>query len=438
MSIAAIAERWHVWPRSLFGRLTLILFFGLIAAHVLTFGLIAYERTQAARAMMVRNLGKEVASSVAILERVPPEERPLWLARQARSNCRYALSPAADTPPLDFPFAQAVASSISAALDGRYRVDVRQADGALMGVHLQLADGTPLTVEILPTNMSLSLWVPLILCIQLIILAVFTWLAVRLATRPLMRLAQAADTFGPDLAADPLPEGGPIEVGRAAVAFNAMQRRIAEHLAERMQILAAVSHDLQTPITRMRLRADLMDNALQRDKMLGDLNAMQMLVEEGIAYARNAHGISEAVCRTDLDALLDSIVFDYLDAGQSVRLSGKVGRPIATRPHALRRILTNLVNNALKFGDAVEIEVNTESGIGIAVLDRGPGIPQAELTAVLQPFYRVEGSRNRATGGTGLGLAIAHQLATAIGASLSLSNREGGGLRAMLALNNAG
>ena len=437
MSIAAIAERLHLWPRSLFGRLTLILFFGLIAAHILTFGLIAYERTQAARAMMVRNLGKEVASAVAILERVPPAERSRWLPRLERSNYRYVLGSAADAPALKTTFAQAVRASISDALGSAYGVAVNGTEGLQMGVHLHLADGTPLAIEMLPSSMLLSFWVPLILFIQLAILAVFTWLAVRLATRPLMRLAEAADTFGADLATAPVPENGPLEVGRAAAAFNAMQRRIAEHLAERMQILAAVSHDLQTPITRMRLRADLMDNPVQRDKMLGDLNAMQMLVEEGIAYARNAQGIGEAMCRTDLDALLDSLVYDYLDAGQEVGLRGKVGRPIETRPHTLRRILTNLVDNALKFGGEVEIQVQAETGIAIAVLDRGPGIPTAELSAVLQPFYRLEASRNRETGGTGLGLAIAHQLATAMGASLRLSNRDGGGLQARLLLANS-
>lgn len=439
MSIGGLAERLHLWPRSLFGRLTLILFFGLIAAHILTFGLIAYERTQAARAMMVRNLGKEVASAVAILERVPPAERPLWLPRLERSNYRYVLGTdtVAGTPVPETTFAQAVLASISDALGSSYSVAVSSAEGSQMGVHLHLADGTALTIEMLPSSMMLSFWVPLILFIQLAILAVFTWLAVRLATRPLMRLALAADSFGADLAAAPLPEDGPLEVGRAAIAFNAMQRRIAEHLAERMQILAAVSHDLQTPITRMRLRADLMDNALQRDKMLGDLTAMQMLVEEGIAYARNAQGVNEAVCRTDLDALLDSLVYDYLDAGQSVGLRGKLGTPLETRPHTLRRILTNLVDNALKFGGDVEIHVQVQAGVAITVLDRGPGIPQSELTAVLQPFYRLEGSRNRETGGTGLGLAIAHQLASAMGASLSLSNREGGGLQARLLLLKA-
>lgn len=136
------------------------------------------------------------------------------------------------------------------------------------------------------------------------------------------------------------------------------------------------------------------------------------------------------------DALLDSLVYDYLDAGQTLRLVGRIGHPLLTRPYALRRIITNLVDNALKFGCDVEILVKAElpGRVFIAVMDRGPGIPQAELEAVLQPFYRIENSRNRESGGTGLGLAIAQQLATALGGVLTLSNRDGGGLQAHLSL----
>ena len=272
--------------------------------------------------------------------------------------------------------------------------------------------------------------------IQLAMLAVLTWIAVRLATRPLMKLAKAADALGPDVKGNELPEEGPQEVARAAAAFNSMQRRIADYLAERIHILAAVSHDLQTPITRMRLRVDLMDDSVQRDKLRSDLNAMQILVEQGIAYARSAHDVAEKPCQTDLDALLGSLVCDYLDAGQTVCLIGRIGRPLVTRPHTLRRIIINLADNALKFGKEAEIMVKAEGHdhVYIAVRDRGPGIPGSELTAVLQPFYRIEGSRNRESGGTGLGLAIAQQLTVALGGTLALSNRKGGGLEVLLSL----
>jgi signal transduction histidine kinase len=213
-----------------------------------------------------------------------------------------------------------------------------------------------------------------------------------------------------------------------------MQRRIAEHVAERFRMLAAISHDLQTPITRLRLRADLLESATLRDKLHADLDAMQRLVQEGIAYARSAQGVTERLCRVDLYALLDSLACDYRDAGQHLSLSGRTEHSIVTRPHALRRIITNLVDNALKFGKEVEIRLDATpaDGVLITVRDRGPGIPASELSVVLQPFYRLEGSRNRDTGGAGLGLAIAHQLAGALGGRLTLANRAEGGLDACL------
>jgi signal transduction histidine kinase len=217
-----------------------------------------------------------------------------------------------------------------------------------------------------------------------------------------------------------------------------MQRRIAGYMAERVEILASISHDLQTPITRMRLRTDLMDNEHDREKFRQDLDAMNLLVREGVTYARTLHGATEPPLRIDADALLESMVADYEDVGQQVRLEGKAGAPIVSRPNALRRILMNLIDNALKFGTDVRLQVHAEGGrLVVAVLDNGPGIPPDELEAVLKPFYRVESSRNRSTGGTGLGLAIAHQLAMAMGAELTLDNRPEGGLEARLTLGTA-
>jgi signal transduction histidine kinase len=163
---------------------------------------------------------------------------------------------------------------------------------------------------------------------------------------------------------------------------------------------------------------------------------MQHLVQEGVAYARSMDTSTEAPKRVDLDSFLDSLVFDYQDMNKQVQLCGKTGSVIDTRPHALRRVLVNLTDNALKFAGAAELKVlaNDNKGLSIQILDRGPGIAEAELPEVLKPFYRVESSRNRDTGGTGLGLAISQQLAMALGGTLTLSNREGGGLCAELTL----
>jgi signal transduction histidine kinase len=303
-------------------------------------------------------------------------------------------------------------------------------------LQLRLHDGSPLTITLAPPPLAVSMWVILILGAQLGLLGCFGWIAVRLTTRPLADLAEAADALGPDLAGATLREDGPLEVARAAAAFNAMQRRIRDHLAERLQILAAVSHDLRTPIARMGLRAALLDDPALREKLQSDLHAMQVLVEQGIAYARSAHATAEPSRRIDLHALLDSLVCDYVDAGRAVRLTGGLDRPLTTRPDTLRRVVGNLVDNALAFATDVEIAVEpaTNGHVAVVVRDRGPGIPPEELARVLQPFRRLEASRSRATGGTGLGLAIADQLTQALGGRLTLANRAGGGLEARVAL----
>jgi len=287
-------------------------------------------------------------------------------------------------------------------------------------------------VQLREPRLELSEWALPVLLLQLALLGLLCWLAVRLATAPLRQLAAAASALDPARPGAPLPEDGPREVASAAVAFNRMQQRIHTHLEERMQMLAAISHDLQTPITRLRLRADLLDDAALRDKLHADLAEMQGLVEEGIAYARSAHALHEPEHMVDVKALVESVAHDYGDAGQSVQLLAAEDATCRSRPQALRRVICNLVDNALKFAGAVELRLEREADarMVLRVLDRGPGIPEAELQSVLQPFYRVESSRARATGGTGLGLAIAQQLATASNATLRLAAREGGGLEA--------
>jgi hypothetical protein len=304
-------------PRSLFGRIALILFAGLAAAHVLSFALVMYERAQAGTAMMAAYVVRDVAGSIAILERAPKNERADWLKLLDRPNYRYALEggAAGSVAPAQ---ADVVLTMLGERLGPQYPVTASRPPGATeplqLALHTKLQDGTPLTVELLPPRMSVSPWVAIALTLQLALLGLFTWIAVRIATEPLTRLQRAADALGPELNGAPLPQDGPNEVARAAGAFNAMQRRIADHLAERSRIVAAISHDLQTPITRMRLRADLLDDDALRRKLHGDLHEMQVLVEQGIDFARG-RDTAEPACPTDLHALLDSLICDYADAG---------------------------------------------------------------------------------------------------------------------------
>lgn len=430
------------WPRTLFARLMVILLIALASAQAVSFWLTRTERDQTMVNVMTGYIEREVTSSVALLDHLPASERAQWLPRLARRSYEFVLGPGVPGGPVDAEMSTRIAESISEGIGTRYPLTVNAVpgDAERLQVHLKLSDGTPLTIDLRPmSGAPVSPWLVASLFAQLLVLILCCWLAVRLATRPLHQLAVAADALGPDLKGARLPENGPSEVARAARAFNAMQDRIAMYMAERMQILAAISHDLQTPITRMRLRVDVMDND-DSGKLRQDLQEMEALVKEGVTYARTLHGATEVPVRVDPDALLDSLVCDYVDAGQDVTLDGRFDQPWMARPQALRRVMVNLVDNALKYGGSAQIEVASlpDGGACITVSDRGPGIPEDALEAVFEPFYRVEASRNRETGGTGLGLAIARQLAQAMDATLTLRNRAEGGLEARLVLRAIG
>lgn len=433
-------SRWL--PRTIASRLYLILFAGLLVAHGLSFGLLFYERYEAASSMLMSNLEQDVAVAVKLLDRLPAQERAHWLPQLRRRTFHYQLGPGQGGDALVSDTAREMSRRVGMVLGARYPIAANSVsvEPERFQIHLRLSDGTPMYIEVQPSMMPLAKWLPYVLLAQLALLLLCTWAAVRLATRPLERLADAAQALSPGGDGERLQEGGPVEVAKAVSAFNAMQDRIAEYTKERLQILASISHDLQTPITRMHLRAEAMDESPEREKMIEDLRQMQHLVREGIAYARSAHGGAEASVRIDLNAFLDSLVYDYQDIGKSVAYTGRVDAPLTTRPQALRRVLANLLDNALNYAGAAELDVGhaPDGAVRISVRDRGPGIPDAELDKVLQPFYRLEGSRNRDTGGTGLGLAIAQQLAVSICAALTLRNREGGGLEAVLLLRDGG
>lgn len=417
-------------------RLFLILLAGLIVAHGLSFGVLFAERYITARQVMLGTLETDVSTSIAILDRLPAAERPQWLRYVNRGTYQYILGPGLRGVPEMSPQAKEVADRIMEASGGRFpvRVESIPEQGKRMQAHLTLSDGSPLTIDVHPKPTPVAQWLPYVLVIQLLLLVLCCWLAVRLAIRPLVALANAADALDPNARSQPLGETGPTELVRAARAFNAMRERIARFVEERVQILAAISHDLQTPITRMKLRAELAEDSEDKRKLVHDLTEIETLVKEGLAYARATHGDGEKPSRIDIGSFVESLVYDYQDTGRAVTIVQSAGGAVETRPHALRRILTNLTDNAIKFGGAAELAVQREDSgaVIIRVLDRGPGIPAEMLESVLQPFVRLEASRNRETGGTGLGLAIAHQLALAIGGSLTLRNREGGGLEALL------
>jgi len=285
-----------------------------------------------------------------------------------------------------------------------------------------------------PQATAMPLRLALTLLILLGTVIALSLIAVRWVTGPLSALATAAEKLGEDINRAPLPETGPSEAQRAARAFNTMQRRLARFIADRTRIFTAMSHDLKTPITRLRLRAEMLDDATLRSKFAKDLEEMESMVTQTLDFMRDAN-TQETVQRVDVMALLESMQTDYQDTGSRVEIEGSVALPYPGRPLALRRCLTNLVDNAIRYGGraAIRLEDSADT-LTIRILDDGPGIQEDELEQAFEPFFRSEASRSRETGGTGLGLGIARNIARAHGGDLALRNRPEGGLEATLTL----
>ncbi|MBW8639781.1 HAMP domain-containing protein [Hoeflea sp. WL0058] len=273
-----------------------------------------------------------------------------------------------------------------------------------------------------------------LMAVGVILVIAFT---VRRLTKPLRRLAEAADALGRGDDPQELKEAGPPEVRSAIYAFNVMRERLTRFITDRTAMLAAISHDLRTPITSLRIRAEFIDDEENRDKMIATLDEMQRMVEATLSFARD-EAQREALGRVNLAEFLDAIVADYQDMGQPVSLAipDHVARTVVScRPIAIRRALRNLIDNALRYGEEARVGFTPRTdGVEITVTDSGPGIPEERLNDIFEPFVRLETSRSEETGGIGLGLAIARSSVQAHGGALTLANNKGGGLTAKIML----
>jgi len=308
--------------------------------------------------------------------------------------------------------------------------------GPAFVVQTRLADGELVTFDARqpadaaggPYRLLLSLGILSITVIAL------TLLAARWVTRPLKTLASAAERLGEDINQPPLDETGPLEVSRAAHAFNQMQQRLAKFIHDRTRIFAAMSHDLKTPITRLRLRAELLDDPAVREKFEQDLLEMEHMVKATLDFMRGLEQ-TEPVQPLDVMALLHTLQEQSGEVHGEVAIEGAAPAPYPGKLRALKRCLGNLVDNALQYGGSATITVDdAPSELRIRISDRGPGIPDAQLELAFDPFYRIEASRSRSTGGTGLGLTIARSIARAHGGDVTLRNLPSGGLEALVTL----
>jgi signal transduction histidine kinase len=460
------ASRWL--PASLFGRLMGVLAIGLMLAQLLSAAINVAERDQ----LLTRGFGlqpaQRIADVVALLDGLPPVERERVVAVFRVPPLVLSLQDApaiAETASAGGRGALFTARLRAALGDGRAtRVETRPgfapgpdqremprrhaemmggegprrmgAGAAVLRTEVQLRDGRwarfdaelPAVPEALPWRLVLTLAILLLATLAL------SWLAVRWVVQPLHVLAQAAQGLGEDIARPPLPEDGPREVRQAAQAFNTMQRRLARFIDERTRMLTALSHDLKTPLTRMRLRTELLDDDEARTRFEADLQEMEAMVTQTLDFMRGLGG-HEPRAPVDIDALLASLQADNAAMGRRVTVEGRADAPLVAVPSLLRRALGNLIDNAVLYGGGATVRVQDgPEHLQLHVLDAGPGIPEAELERVFEPFHRLDASRNRTTGGTGLGLGIARSIARLHGGEVVLHNRPGGGLDALLSL----
>jgi signal transduction histidine kinase len=258
--------------------------------------------------------------------------------------------------------------------------------------------------------------------------------ASRYLARPVQRFAGAAETFRAGAPNEPLPLGGPLEIREAAAAFNAMQERIQQLMDARTEMVTAISHDLRAPLTRMRMRGEFIEDSEQQRKLFRDVDEMQAMVEASLAFFR-LDAQQEDMTRFELSELVHTVVDDFRDMGQSVEATDLMPLVYRGRPLALKRVLTNLIDNAVKYGSAARVALSAQNDqVTITVDDDGPGVPPTLLPKLLLPFFRLETSRNRATGGFGLGLPSARSIIRNHGGELILENRQPHGLRAIVVL----
>jgi signal transduction histidine kinase len=435
------------------GRVFLVLIGGIVASALVTASLADLEGRRTFAQVRAAHTADRVEQLVTALEAVPPEVRATLAATLGRGMTAQFAGPEAP--------GQEVDAELTAALTDEFGGDrtvvanagtsadcvTRSGDSAAVDqnakpcrvISLRLRDGTPLRLILRPqpefswTRPHSSRWLLYAIFFP-VCLGLLAYVVARMATRPLNQLAQAATELGRDINRPPLVERGPAEVRDAAAAFNAMQARIRRYVQERTEMLAAIAHDLQTPLTRLRLRLEKVNDTELRDKLVDDLASMQIMIREGLDLATSidAGGLMQ---RVDVDSLLSSVCADAVDAGHDVTLVGQTRVSIPAIPGALQRCLTNLIDNAVKYGGYARVTAGCEAGnVVIRVADGGPGIPEAQMERVFDPFYRLETSRSRDTGGSGLGLTIARNIAHKHGGTLTLRNKPGGGLECLLML----
>lgn len=439
------------WPRGLATRTALVLLFGLALVQIAGLIIHGLDRVDLQRLAQARDVAERVVGVYRSFVASPPEQRPALLSEFRRGTTLKveiaSTAPAGGTQELPGPMARLLRVHVNLVPlglpSGRWREVVFHGHptGQDITVAFRLPDNAWLQVTV-PVDRPAPWHSPLFQIAFLLMTAVAAILiiwAVRRLTAPVRTLAEAAEALGRDVNAPPLPENGPLEVARAAAAFNTMAERIRRFVSDRTELLSAIGHDLRTPITRLKLRAEFMEDEEQRAKMLNDLAELEAMVSATLAFGR-ASRTDEPAVALDLAELLRTILDEARDtwpaSEDQMTYDGPAHMTVQARSLALKRALSNLVTNAVKYGGSARVRLHPPvAGMArIEIEDDGPGIPPGELERVFEPFHRAEPSRNRETGGVGLGLPIARNILRSAGGDVTLANRVEGGARATVTL----
>ena len=461
----------RLWPRSLATRLALLLLLALAAAQLALIGAFTLDEDETAAAVGHSQALNQTVALARLLSLYPPAEADkLASAFGSRQTCAWISVGAPSDRAMSSPEASlaemvvrmlhwldagaprvAIVSSppriAACADDSRFAREPGHNGDAGQGfedslpiyttvsISLPLTDGRWLTTRTgveAPGGWNKATLISFLASSLAVALAAV--LFVRAQTRSLRALADASERFGRGENVAPLPTRGPSEVAAAAQAFNTMQERLGAYLRDRLRLLASVSHDLRTPLTTLRLKAEFIEDVEMRDGIVRSIDELTTIVESTLAFSR-AEATAEATQSVDLAAMIADMSAEMRAVGADVAAAPAPSLVYPCRPVAIKRALRNLAENAVRYGVRARLSVESRPGVAaLLVDDDGPGLPAGRIEDAFKPFVRLEESRSIETGGLGLGLSIARGIVQAHGGTLTLANREGGGLRAEIEL----
>jgi signal transduction histidine kinase len=451
-------------PSTLAGQALVVLVLGLVISHAIGFTIYSLDRHEIVSTTEATDFAERITGVIVLLTKLPPTWREDVIrgsdSRVFRvsldSNAIVAGPPTEDDVTTEvtgflqqqFPdwaadrirvaFHERPATHPSLALSAAHQTDsfsaranVNQDLNDFVHVSMRLDDGDWLNfvgpLARMESNLPRSAGA-YVLSVAVGVALVALWLVFRV-TAPLSAFAAAADRFGKNIRAEPLPETGPIEVAQASQALNSMQERLCRLIDNRTLMLAAISHDLRTPVTLLRLRAEFMEDSAEQKKFLDTLDEMESMITAALDFSKGAFS-EETQRHVDLAALLESLCDDMADKGAPIEFTPTEQVLYLCRRVALKRAFSNIIDNAIKYGGVARVSIEDRSdAVVVTIEDDGPGVAPEHVEQIFAPFFRVDASRSKGAGGIGLGLTIAQAVVQGHGGDIRLSNRQGGGLR---------